>query len=827
MPLIREGLSRRAAGAVGASTAVLAASVLLVPGTATATPAAPVAPAPVPAEKRPAPGERGVALGNGERAELVDGAVRVTRDGRPSTGRYTVTSAGGGVTVQPAAGGAATVLRPARAKSARAASGPQTVKLVIPGARSANFFVWERTSLSFLEVDNSNPDARATLRLSPGKYFALAMNHTNGDGTYVLAKPFTVPKKAVTVTLDRKAARETGIRADTGSVARYQTSVGITGGGSMVNSVGGAEKVYVTPFSVPGVSLHLHDVLTRKGSSLNFPGPVRYDLTHTFRDTVPANPLVKAVTAKLGKSVTTVRAPGARTTGWLQSSPRLGNSMNGYAAAPVPVAGAFTQYATPGVSFARSFGYGYGPAPELPDRTLRAGANPGEILGAAPVQPVRDPERHSVRLGSRILLWEPGTHGDAAGNPARDDRARKTVRLSSGADLIAEATGDEAAAPITARVSDSRADYRLEHTAVRRVHESRLSTEVRNDWTFSSDWVGFEAELPLIDAPIKVGGLDAYNRAGTGPVTVSAAPATRGENPAPASTSRIEYSINDGADWVDMPLTRGAATLTVPAAASFVSLRVTAENTGGGTVRKTVKRAFAGPLPAGDEQIGATRISKAVVNNGRPIEVTGHEDFTARFTATDPSGIRAGGMYLYSGSHDNPAAVLDLGTAECSRTGATSAICESERGFGDFRDSLGRNSLAGTWRLAAWAEANDGTSLTSLRSAGAVRIRHNTEILVDAAPEPVVKGRTITVTGTLLRDDWERVINVPLAGRPVKLLFTRAGSTVHSTVKTVRTDAKGGLRTTVKAVADGTWRYSFAGDGTLAGTSASDYVDVR
>lgn len=95
-------------------------------------------------------------------------------------------------------------------------------------------------------------------------------------------------------------------------------------GGDLAGFAGsGADKVYVTPFSVSGVSLRLHEVLGGKGASASVPSPYRYDLTHSFTSTVPASPIKAVRTSALAKSVTKVGAPGTRTRAGLQSVPGL------------------------------------------------------------------------------------------------------------------------------------------------------------------------------------------------------------------------------------------------------------------------------------------------------------------------------------------------------------------------------------------------------------------------------------------------------------------------------------------------------------------------
>ncbi|MFH9038861.1 calcium-binding protein [Streptomyces sp. NPDC017966] len=248
--------------------------------------------------------------------------------------------------------------------------------------------------------------------------------------------------------------------------------------------------------------------------------------------------------------------------------------------------------------------------------------------------------------------------------------------------------------------------------------------------------------------------------------------------------------------------------------------------------RRRITRAFAGPAPHGDETAGATRISNVVVNGGKRVELTDAplQEFKARFTATDPSGIASGDMYLYKGSYDTPDAVL-YGTwpATCTEVSATTSTCEAHFAYIQPRWALGRNSFAGTWKLAAWAESADRTGHVDLHAAKSVSVVRDATLTVNAAPEPVAKGKTLTVTGKLARADWEtRGGYHGYTGQKVKLQFRKKGTSTYTTVKTITTDSSGALKTTVKASTDGYWRYTFASTSTTAPATASgDYVDVR
>jgi hypothetical protein len=62
----------------------------------------------------------------------------------------------------------------------------------------------------------------------------------------------------------------------------------------------------------------------------------------------------------------------------------------------------------------------------------------------------------------------------------------------------------------------------------------------------------------------------------------------------------------------------------------------------------------------------------------------------------------------------------------------------------------------------------------------------------------------------------------------VKLQFRKKGSSTYTTVKTIRTNSTGNLKTTVKATVDGFFRWSFAGTSTTpAVNAAGDFIDVQ
>ncbi|MFJ2263117.1 hypothetical protein ACIOKD_33245 [Streptomyces sp. NPDC087844] len=872
--------------AAGLCGAALTASVLLAPqptlaATATATAAAAASASDggraavgvvSPAENEGSGGElragQSAAMGDDGRVELIDGRdVRVTADARADAreARYSVASLNGTVSVRPArkpasddgttasesptatlplpteAGGTRRAATTGATTTAKAAAATYSVKLSITHADvdSKLFYVWDRRTWTSYAVNSDTAGASSTVKLPPGDYFSVALHNDWQEPSYLLTSSFTVGSAAKTVSFDQRAAKETAIRTDDTTATRQASAVWISvPGGDLAGFAGSAaDKVYVTPFSLSGVSLRLHELLGKAGSSASAPSPYRYDLTHSFTTTVPATPVKTVRTSSLAKTVTQVAAQSTRTTATLQSVPSFGEWTGVYIGSAVPTAGAITEYATPGITYSRLFSYGPGEMTlDLPDRTLSAGTGAGETVGAAPAQPVRREWGGSQRNSGKIWLYEPHTFGDTAGHPGTDGRATYSYRLSSSDGVTyAQAEGLDAYDTLTsAALPSQQRTYTLDQTAHRRVPYTRLSTDVRSEWTFRSDYAA-GGELPLIDTELNVAGLDSLSRATAGPVRIAASATTRSADAAEANTrvTGLAFSTDDGATWTDAAVAAdGSATVDVPATASFVSLRVTAADDQGGVLRRTITRAFAGPAPQGDETVGATRVSNVVVNGGKAVELTDAplQEFTAKFTATDPSGIAGGDMYLYKGSYDTPDAVLHgAWSATCTEATATTSTCETQFAYVQPRWTLGRNSLAGTWKVAAWAESADGKGHVDVHAARTVPVLRDAKLTADAAPEPVTKGKTLTITGKLSRVDWEtRGGYHGYSAQKAKLQFRKKGTSAYTTVKTVTTDSSGNLKTTVKAATDGYWRYSFAATSTTAAVNATgDYVDVR
>jgi single-stranded DNA-binding protein len=234
---------------------------------------------------------------------------------------------------------------------------------------------------------------------------------------------------------------------------------------------------------------------------------------------------------------------------------------------------------------------------------------------------------------------------------------------------------------------------------------------------------------------------------------------------------------------------------------------------------------------AEDGGSGDITIDKVVVNGGKPVVVGTTNVVTAKVsvTATDNSGI-AETTYIHAqGPTPNFDQIwYDDGDITCVAASATTSTCSGTLTF-DPQAATGfvNNAAAATWDLGTLVSANDANYIHR-DAATTFKVQRASKLTVNASPEPVKKGKTVTVTGKLTRANWETNKYAGYATQSVKLQFRKKGSSTYTTLKTIKTNSTGNLSTTVKASVDGYYRYSFAGTATTPAVSATgDYVDVK
>jgi hypothetical protein len=228
-----------------------------------------------------------------------------------------------------------------------------------------------------------------------------------------------------------------------------------------------------------------------------------------------------------------------------------------------------------------------------------------------------------------------------------------------------------------------------------------------------------------------------------------------------------------------------------------------------------------------------TTFSNVVVNGGKDIVLglTTRKTVTITWTARDPEGVAASWAYLWHGPNTDDADGLlphypPAGTCVVSPADPTTSTCKVSFAVDAARD-FDHNALAGAWKVLAGAQdTNDEWTETDVT--GTANFKRSAKVTVNASPEPVKKGRTITVTGKLTRANWESGTYTGYQGRPAQLQFRKKGSSVYTALKTVTSGVGGTLKTTTKAKSDGYFRFVFTGTATTGpSTAPGDFVDVR
>ncbi|WP_419995942.1 calcium-binding protein [Streptomyces boninensis] len=247
------------------------------------------------------------------------------------------------------------------------------------------------------------------------------------------------------------------------------------------------------------------------------------------------------------------------------------------------------------------------------------------------------------------------------------------------------------------------------------------------------------------------------------------------------------------------------------------------------------------PGKAGAKTLAAedsdTQITDVSVNGGKyiPVGTTKTVTVTASVTATNPNGIADGIVYLWHGSDfDNDLDQSFGPTTEhgtCTAVNATTSTCKVSIKITPHDDTYAYlwNELAGTWHVGAVAVGNGEEGGVYDDFLGTTRVQRYSKMTVNAAPEPVKKGKTVTITGKLTRANWDYFDYRGYTKQPVALQFKPKTSSSYSTLKTPSTSSTGSLKTTSTAKVDGYWRWNFTPKATTtpAVKTYGDFVDVK
>jgi hypothetical protein len=245
--------------------------------------------------------------------------------------------------------------------------------------------------------------------------------------------------------------------------------------------------------------------------------------------------------------------------------------------------------------------------------------------------------------------------------------------------------------------------------------------------------------------------------------------------------------------------------------------------------------------------------SNVVVNNGKAIVVgtTNTVKVPVTYTFVRPADLviddmkSVAGILLYRGAslslQENELGPDYAPTCTTTATTATTVTQScTEVIYVEPDEYLYEAADAGTWKVAGFysnsaSDNDDSDNHVGIQFGydmwgvpGSAQVKRAAKLTVNATPEPVKKGATLTVKGALTRADWATGRYAGYKGQPAALQFKAKGATAYKTVKTVTSGTAGALSTTVKASADGTYRYLFAGTATTGtATATGDYVDVK
>ncbi|WP_406091399.1 hypothetical protein [Streptomyces sp. NBC_01013] len=239
----------------------------------------------------------------------------------------------------------------------------------------------------------------------------------------------------------------------------------------------------------------------------------------------------------------------------------------------------------------------------------------------------------------------------------------------------------------------------------------------------------------------------------------------------------------------------------------------------------------AAAVPAGAAE-GGVSFSRVSVNGGKPIVIGVKEEVTvqAAFRMTTTLKYDFGPtVFPYRGKPDGGDTLhSSVITSDCKVADKAKGICDfKEWLYIDPRDHDFGNEDAGTWRTAARVFLAGDAYDTDDKDLP-LQVKRATRVTVNASPEPVVKGKTLTVTGLVTRANWDTHTYQGYGGRTVSLEFKAAGASSYAAVKKAMSSTSGALRTTVKATGPGTWRWTYYGNPTSgAKSSTGDYVAVR
>ncbi|WP_027344255.1 S8 family serine peptidase [Hamadaea tsunoensis] len=457
-----------------------------------------------------------------------------------------------------------------------------------------------------------DPGDTETLRLPRGHYSLTSYMGHSGDGpkgdqtgaySVLMGQPDIDVSHDQTIVLDARTAQPVSVtvpRADAaqayGAVAAYDRRPHGTAGSAVIsNSFASVYTGQIAPAPLDnGFISILYGQWARPGAdspyvyALTFPEPGR--LVTGYQRAV-----TDAGLARVDADFTRVR-PG--TTGWKRIRPSV----------PAWGVGAFGPDLAFDLPFTRTEYYSPDPDTAFAGDFIEAASDTGDAtrvtqgdygtyaaghayrehwnrpvfgpgLGAGTGQGV-------VREGDTLTVDVP-LYADGDGRPGSAVTSTLTATLTRDGTPVAITPGETG---FTAALPPGSAAYQVQLATE---SEGPLSTRTTVSWSFRSATTSGAVPLPLwwIKAAPAADLYATVPANATHTLTVSAVPQA-GSTPGRLLATVTEVSFDDGRTWRAAALSGGCAQVRTPAGTGFVSVRVTAADSAGNTVRETVVRAY-------------------------------------------------------------------------------------------------------------------------------------------------------------------------------------------------------------------------------------------
>ncbi|MGV9363552.1 S8 family serine peptidase [Amycolatopsis sp. NPDC003731] len=461
-------------------------------------------------------------------------------------------------------------------------------------------------------------DGTAVVRVPKGRYDLNALD-VSGDPTgqtrpaavTLLSRPGQPVTGPVSLTLDARAGQPLRAVVDRADARLQGGELGLVSGnpgGTRTNTLAWIIQPGTELYAVGSgreVTDHTYALYFRATLAARPDGDYVYQLALLERGRVPADPVFRVRDRDL--AVVDARY---HTQGKPADSLRLddvtfgfpGADSGTYQVAAQALPSRRTEYYTTGVTWQHLLAVYPDPLTDAESnysyRTYRAGPQRAG-WNRAPVGPAFGAPQDGwgvLRAGNQLVYAIPLVSGsDPEQYTSPPGGLTGTATLSR--DGVTLATAPSPAIGALA-IPDDAGTYTLRSVATRSVPWSVVGTAADVLWTFREPGLAAPAKpLPLLVVRAE-GAVDEQSRAPAGKPFVLALTAQRqpGAGELRLADLRVETSVDDGAKWTPVPTARigngGLAVVRNPAAAGFVSLRITARDTDGNAVTQTVLRAY-------------------------------------------------------------------------------------------------------------------------------------------------------------------------------------------------------------------------------------------